>query len=189
MRSEPCARISPPVYRMAARNGFGEGICNHFSAVVPRHDDLFLVNSYGYAFRELTASKLLICDFHGNVLDGERPARGDRVLHPRRNSQAPAARQAHLPHPHALCRGVVDDRGRSPHLGRPGRAQILPPHGGRSRLQRSRALQTRGRAHCLRRWRCRHRLHETPRRDGAGPVPHGRPGTISIISSRPSRCS
>lgn len=58
-------------FRMAARNGFEEGICNHFSAVVPGHDDLFLVNPYGYAFRELTASKLLICDFHGSVLDGE----------------------------------------------------------------------------------------------------------------------
>ena len=38
---------------------------------MPGHDDLFLVNPYGYAFRELTASKLLICDFHGHVLDGE----------------------------------------------------------------------------------------------------------------------
>ena len=34
-------------FRMAARNGFEEGICNHFSAVVPGHDDLFLVNPYG----------------------------------------------------------------------------------------------------------------------------------------------
>ena len=49
-------------FRMAARCGFEEGICNHFSAVVPGHDDLFLVNPYGYAFRELTASRLLICD-------------------------------------------------------------------------------------------------------------------------------
>jgi hypothetical protein len=49
-------------FRMAARNGFEEGICNHFSALVPGYDDLFLVNPYGFAFRELTASKLLICD-------------------------------------------------------------------------------------------------------------------------------
>ena len=34
-------------FRMAARNGFEEGICNHFSAVVPGHEDLFLVNHYG----------------------------------------------------------------------------------------------------------------------------------------------
>src|SRR3984893_8098115 len=58
-------------FRLAAQRGYEEGVCNHFSAVVPGHDDLFLVNPYGYAFRELTASKLLICDFHGDVLDGE----------------------------------------------------------------------------------------------------------------------
>lgn len=58
-------------FRMAARNGFEEGICNHFSVMVPGHDDLFLVNPYGHAFREITASRLLICDFHGNVVDGD----------------------------------------------------------------------------------------------------------------------
>ena len=43
-------------FRMAARYGLEEGICNHFSALVPGYDDLFIVNPYGYAFRELTAS-------------------------------------------------------------------------------------------------------------------------------------
>lgn len=57
-------------FRMAARLGMEEGICNHFSAVVPGYDDLFIVNPYGYAFAELTASMLLICDFHGNVVSG-----------------------------------------------------------------------------------------------------------------------
>ena len=42
-------------FRMAARHGLEEGICNHFSAMVPGYDDLFLVNPYGYAFAELTA--------------------------------------------------------------------------------------------------------------------------------------
>jgi ribulose-5-phosphate 4-epimerase/fuculose-1-phosphate aldolase len=58
-------------FRMAARYGLEEGICNHFSSLVPGYDDLFIVNPYGYAFRELTASKLLICDFHGHVVAGE----------------------------------------------------------------------------------------------------------------------
>ncbi len=43
-------------FRFAARLGMHEGICNHFSAVLPGHDDVFLVNPYGYAFSELTAS-------------------------------------------------------------------------------------------------------------------------------------
>ena len=45
-------------FRFAAQLGFAEGVCNHFSAVVPGHDDLFLVNPYGYAFSEITASRL-----------------------------------------------------------------------------------------------------------------------------------
>ncbi|MBS0364613.1 MAG: aldolase [Proteobacteria bacterium] len=57
--------------RMAARLGFGEGICNHFSALVPGRKDCFMVNPLGYAFAEITASRLLICDFEGQVLAGE----------------------------------------------------------------------------------------------------------------------
>lgn len=58
-------------FRMAARLGMGEGICNHFSFVLPGHRDLFLVNPYGLAFADVTASSLLICDFHGRVVAGE----------------------------------------------------------------------------------------------------------------------
>ncbi len=93
-------------FRMAARNGFEEGICNHFSAVVPGHDDLFLVNPYGYAFRELTASMLLICDFHGNVLDGEGvPEATAFYIHAEMHKRLPRAKVAfhtHMPYATAL---------------------------------------------------------------------------------------
>jgi len=93
-------------FRMAARNGFEEGICNHFSAVVPGHDDLFLVNPYGYAFREITASKLLICDFHGNVLDGEGvPEATAFYIHAEMHKRLPRAKVAfhtHMPYATAL---------------------------------------------------------------------------------------
>jgi DNA-binding transcriptional ArsR family regulator len=49
-------------FRMAARLGMHEGICNHFSAVVPGRDDLMLVIPYGWAFSEITASRLLITE-------------------------------------------------------------------------------------------------------------------------------
>lgn len=93
-------------FRMAARNGFEEGICNHFSAVVPGHDDLFLVNPYGYSFREITASKLLVCDFHGNVIDGEgRPEATAFYIHAELHRALPRARVAfhtHMPYATAL---------------------------------------------------------------------------------------
>ena len=93
-------------FRMAARNGFEEGICTHFSAVGPGHDDLFLVNPYGYAFRELTASKLLICDFHGNVLDGEGvPEATAFYIHAEMHKRLPRAKVAfhtHMPYATAL---------------------------------------------------------------------------------------
>lgn len=56
--------------RMAARLGMHEGVCNHFSAILPGRDDLYLVNPFGFAFEEITASSLLVCDFDGNVVAG-----------------------------------------------------------------------------------------------------------------------
>ena len=94
-------------FRMAARYGFEEGICNHFSAVVPGYDDLFIVNPYGYAFRELTASKLLVCDFHGNVVSGEgQPEATAFHIHARLHKNLPRAKVAfhtHMPYATALA--------------------------------------------------------------------------------------
>src|SRR3546814_11496180 len=44
-------------FRMAARLGLHEGICNHFSAMLPGYDDLFLVNAYGYRSEERRGGK------------------------------------------------------------------------------------------------------------------------------------
>ena len=93
-------------FRMAARLGYQEGICNHFSALVPGHDDLFLVNPHGWAFEEITASKLLICDFHGNVVAGAgKPEATAFYIHGRLHLNNPRARAAfhtHMPHATAL---------------------------------------------------------------------------------------
>jgi len=93
-------------FRMAARYGLEEGICNHFSAMVPGYDDLFIVNPYGYAFRELTASMLLICDFHGHVVSGHgQPETTAFYIHARIHKNIPRARAAfhtHMPHATAL---------------------------------------------------------------------------------------
>lgn len=92
--------------RMAAQLGLEEGICNHFSAVVPGHPDLFLVNRLGWAFQEATASSLLICDFEGNVIAGDGvPEATAFFIHARLHKMSPrvgAAFHTHMPNATAL---------------------------------------------------------------------------------------
>jgi len=94
-------------FRMAARLGLHEGICNHFSCVVPGRDDLFLVNPYGWAFAEITASRLLICDFDGHVVAGEGvPEATAFFIHARVHRNLPRARacfHTHMPNATALA--------------------------------------------------------------------------------------
>ncbi len=94
-------------FRMAARLGLSEGICNHFSVVVPGHDDLMLVNPYGYAFSEITANRLLICDLNGNVVAGEGvPEATAFHIHARVHLNKPRAKAAfhtHMPNATALA--------------------------------------------------------------------------------------
>ncbi|MBR0661501.1 aldolase [Neoroseomonas oryzicola] len=94
-------------FRMAARLGMHEGICNHFSFVVPGRDDLFLVNPYGWAFSEITASRLLVCDFAGNVVAGEGvPEATAFFIHARVHKNLPRAKAAfhtHMPNATALA--------------------------------------------------------------------------------------
>jgi ribulose-5-phosphate 4-epimerase/fuculose-1-phosphate aldolase len=94
-------------FRMAARLGLHEGICNHLSFVVPGRDDLFLVNPYGWAFSEITASRLLVCDFEGNVVVGEGvPEATAFYIHARihlRKPRAKAAFHTHMPNATALA--------------------------------------------------------------------------------------
>jgi ribulose-5-phosphate 4-epimerase/fuculose-1-phosphate aldolase len=93
-------------FRMAARLGLAEGICNHFSALVPGRADLFLVNPYGLAFSEVTAASLLVCDFEGHVIAGEgRPEATAFFIHARLHKRLPrvgAAFHTHMPYATAL---------------------------------------------------------------------------------------
>ena len=93
--------------QLAALHGMEEGICNHFSATVPGHDGLFFVNPFGYAFEEITASRLLVCDFAGNVIDGSgTPEATAFYIHAQLHQLQPrikAAFHTHMPNATALC--------------------------------------------------------------------------------------
>jgi len=94
-------------FRMAAKLGLHEGICNHLSAMVPGRDDLFLVNPDGYGFHEITASRLLICDFERRVIAGTGvPEDTAFFIHARVHKNLPRARAAfhtHMPNATALA--------------------------------------------------------------------------------------
>jgi ribulose-5-phosphate 4-epimerase/fuculose-1-phosphate aldolase len=75
--------------------------------MVPSRDDLFLVNPYGLAFEEITASSLLICDFDGHVIAGSgKPEATAFFIHARLHMKMPRAQAAfhtHMPNATALA--------------------------------------------------------------------------------------
>ncbi|WP_198084740.1 aldolase [Variovorax sp. E3] len=97
-------------FRMASVLGMEEGICNHLSAVVPGFDNYFIVNPFGLAFDEIRASDLIICDFEGNVVKGDRPPEITAYfIHARVHKNLPRARVAFHTHmPYATCLSMVE---------------------------------------------------------------------------------
>jgi ribulose-5-phosphate 4-epimerase/fuculose-1-phosphate aldolase len=93
-------------FRTAAAMGLHEGVCNHLSFMVPGRDDVFLVNPDGWSFAEITASRLLVCDFNRRVISGDGvPEDTAFYIHARLHMRAPRARAAfhtHMPNATAL---------------------------------------------------------------------------------------
>jgi len=55
-------------YRLAQKSGWDELIYNHISARVPGPEHHFLINPFGLAFEEVTASNLVKVDLEGHVI-------------------------------------------------------------------------------------------------------------------------
>lgn len=92
--------------RSAARHGLNEGVCNHFSMVVPGRTDLFLVNPQGLHWSEITPSDLVMADGDGNVIEGSYPVEPTAFyIHARihaGNPKAAVVLHTHMPHATAL---------------------------------------------------------------------------------------
>ena len=56
--------------RAAAHHGLSEGICNHFSAMVPGAQDRYLINPRGLHWSEVGPDDIVLIDVRGNVLAG-----------------------------------------------------------------------------------------------------------------------
>ena len=57
-------------FRLAVRMDLHEGVCNHFSVMLP-DGKTFLLNRYGLHWSEVTASNLLGLDAEGRILAGD----------------------------------------------------------------------------------------------------------------------
>jgi ribulose-5-phosphate 4-epimerase/fuculose-1-phosphate aldolase len=67
--SEWQARIDlAACYRLIAHFDMNDLIYNHATARVPNEEGHFLINAYGYAYEEVTASSLVKIDFDGNIV-------------------------------------------------------------------------------------------------------------------------
>jgi len=93
--------------RWADRLGLGEGICNHFSLLVPGTTDQFLLNPQGLHWSEMRASDLIIVDPAGNLIEGTREAEPSAFfIHSRIHLSRPSAKcvlHVHAPYTTALC--------------------------------------------------------------------------------------
>jgi ribulose-5-phosphate 4-epimerase/fuculose-1-phosphate aldolase len=56
---------------LADQFGFSEGICNHFSAVVPGDNEHYLINPYGVHWSKMKPEKLLVIDSKGTIVEGQ----------------------------------------------------------------------------------------------------------------------
>lgn len=97
--------------RLAARFGFHEGICNHFSCVVPGRNDRFLLNPQGHHWSEVKASDLVVLDDDGKLVEGGSPPEPTAFyIHWRIHKGLPHARCVmHTHMPYATTLATLED--------------------------------------------------------------------------------
>ncbi len=99
-------------FRLAVRMDLHEGVCNHFTLLLP-DGKRFLLNAYGHHWSEVTASNLLALDDKGSVLEGEGEAEKTAFcIHSRihlANPKAACVLHTHMPYATAL---TLTDPGR-----------------------------------------------------------------------------
>ncbi len=68
--------------RIFGRFGFGEGVAGHITVRDPEFPELYWVNPFGYSFRHIRSSDLILLDHDGNVVYGKHHVnRAAFVLH------------------------------------------------------------------------------------------------------------
>jgi ribulose-5-phosphate 4-epimerase/fuculose-1-phosphate aldolase len=103
---ERAARVDlAAAFRLAVRMDLHEGVCNHFTLMLP-DGKRFLLNPYGLHWSEVTASNLLALDADGKVLEGEGDFEKTAFyIHSRihlHNPRAACVLHTHMPYATAL---------------------------------------------------------------------------------------
>jgi ribulose-5-phosphate 4-epimerase/fuculose-1-phosphate aldolase len=104
--AERAARIDlAAAFRLAVRLDLHEGVCNHFTLMLPGGGK-FLLNRYGLHWSEVSASNLLALDADGRILEGEGEFEKTAFyIHSRihlANPRAACVLHTHMPHATAL---------------------------------------------------------------------------------------
>ncbi|MEM6495762.1 MAG: aldolase [Pseudomonadota bacterium] len=88
--------------RLAAKYEYHEGICNHFSVVVPGDGERYLINPYGVHWGEMRPDQLLMINGEGTVLEGEgeveATARNIHIAGHRANPRHQCILHVHMPY-------------------------------------------------------------------------------------------
>lgn len=97
-------------FRMAARHGLHEGVCNHFTVMLPGGRDRFLINPKACHWSQMTAGRILTIDDAGNTVEGEgKPSRTGFCIHTRIHLAHPNARVVlHTHMPYATTLAAID---------------------------------------------------------------------------------
>ncbi len=97
--------------RLAARQGWQSGICNHFSLAVD--DKHVLINPQGFHWSEVNASSLLLMDENGKVVEGEGEIEATAFfIHYHIHKYAPSAKCVLHAHPRFTTAVVCTENGR-----------------------------------------------------------------------------
>ncbi len=97
--------------RLAVKFDYHEGICNHFSVVVPGEAERYLINPYGVHWAEMRPDQLLLIDGEGTVLEGdgevEATARNIHIAGHRANARHQCILHVHMPYATSIT--MVED--------------------------------------------------------------------------------
>eukprot|EP00929_Paragymnodinium_shiwhaense_P120517 TRINITY_DN92476_c0_g1_i1.p1 TRINITY_DN92476_c0_g1~~TRINITY_DN92476_c0_g1_i1.p1 ORF type:complete len:266 (-),score=42.95 TRINITY_DN92476_c0_g1_i1:101-856(-) len=93
-------------YRLCERFGYHEGVCNHLTVAVS--DDRFLLIPYGVHWSQVTASRLLLLNHKGDVLEGDGSPeitafKSHRACHAALGDDGRVVLHTHMPWATALC--------------------------------------------------------------------------------------